>query len=150
MVNFQNNCNPGQLYSKLFDEVEKIKCWKVKLDSDTVQKERQLQENKRTIETQRKAIQELQVCTWVTAFLCMSFSVTTYICYLFLIFRVIDNGIKKYCSTMWDVCWHTLCVLSLQFGNESLSIKLEERISENEDLRNKYVFILKDLKINAC
>ncbi|XP_026205849.1 synaptonemal complex protein 1 isoform X1 [Anabas testudineus] len=79
----ENNCNPGQLYSKLFDEVEKIKCWKVKLDSDTVQKERQLQENKRTIETQRKAIQELQ------------------------------------------------------FGNESLSIKLEERISENEDLRNK-------------
>uniref|UniRef100_A0A672ZEG8 Synaptonemal complex protein 1 n=1 Tax=Sphaeramia orbicularis TaxID=375764 RepID=A0A672ZEG8_9TELE len=74
---------PGQLYSKLFDEVEKIKCWKVKVDSDTVQKERKLQENKRTIETQRKAIQELQ------------------------------------------------------FGNESLSIKLEEQISENEDLINK-------------
>ncbi|XP_054473709.1 synaptonemal complex protein 1 [Anoplopoma fimbria] len=78
-----NNCTPGQLYSKLFDEVEKIKCWKVKVDSDTVQKERKLQENKRTIETQRKAIQELQ------------------------------------------------------FGNESLSVKLEEQISENEDLRNK-------------
>ncbi|XP_070758417.1 synaptonemal complex protein 1 [Enoplosus armatus] len=80
---YKNNCNPGQLYSKLFDEVEKIKCWKVKVDSDTVQKERRLQENKRTIETQRKALQELQ------------------------------------------------------FGNESLSIKLEEQISENEDLRNK-------------
>ncbi|XP_071351661.1 synaptonemal complex protein 1 isoform X2 [Trachinotus anak] len=79
----ENNCNPGQLCSKLFDEVEKIQCWKVKVDSDTVQKERRLQENKRTIETQRKAIQELQ------------------------------------------------------FGNESLSIKLEEQISENEDLRNK-------------
>ncbi|XP_073324824.1 synaptonemal complex protein 1 [Pagrus major] len=79
----ENNCNPGQLYSKLFDEVEKIKCWKVKADSDTVQKERRLQENKRTIETQRKAIQELQ------------------------------------------------------FGNEHLSLKLEEQISENEDLRNK-------------
>ncbi|XP_036957943.1 synaptonemal complex protein 1 isoform X6 [Acanthopagrus latus] len=78
-----NNCNPGQLYCKLFDEVEKIKCWKVKADSDTVHKERRLQENKRTIETQRKAIQELQ------------------------------------------------------FGNESLSLKLEEQISENEDLRNK-------------
>lgn len=39
-----------------------MKCWKVKADSDTVQKERRLQENKRTIETQRKAIQELQVC----------------------------------------------------------------------------------------
>uniref|UniRef100_A0A3B4VHL1 Synaptonemal complex protein 1 n=1 Tax=Seriola dumerili TaxID=41447 RepID=A0A3B4VHL1_SERDU len=79
----QNNCNPGQLCSKLFEEVEKMKCWKVKVDSDTVQKERRLQENKRTIETQRKAIQELQ------------------------------------------------------FGNENLSIKLEEQISENEDLRNK-------------
>ncbi|XP_038552982.1 synaptonemal complex protein 1 isoform X4 [Micropterus salmoides] len=79
----ENNGNPVQLYSKLFDEVEKIKCWKVKVDSDTMQKERRLQENKRTIETQRKAIQDLQ------------------------------------------------------FGNESLSIKLEEQISENEDLRNK-------------
>ncbi|XP_033939435.1 synaptonemal complex protein 1 [Pseudochaenichthys georgianus] len=79
----ENNCNPGQLYSKLFDEVEKVKSWKVKVDSDTLQKERRLQENKRTIETQRKAIQELQ------------------------------------------------------FGSESLSVKLEEQISENEDLRNK-------------
>ena len=61
----QKNCNPGQLYSKLFDEVDKIKCWKVKADSDIVQRERKLQENKRTIETQRKAIQELQVCSSV-------------------------------------------------------------------------------------
>lgn len=70
----QHNCNPGQLYSKLFDEVEKIKCWKVKVDSDTVQKERRLQENKRTIETQRKAIQELQVCATETSFLYLLFS----------------------------------------------------------------------------
>ncbi|KAM3622155.1 uncharacterized protein V6R79_021026 [Siganus canaliculatus] len=75
--------NPGQLYSKLFDEVDKIKCWKVKVDSDTVQKERKLQENKRIIESQRKAIHELQ------------------------------------------------------FGNENVSVKLEEQLSENEDLRNK-------------
>ncbi|CAG5978822.1 unnamed protein product [Menidia menidia] len=79
----ENNCNTGELYSKLFNEFERIKCWKVKMDSDIVQKERRLQDNIRTIETQRKAIQELQ------------------------------------------------------FGNESLSIKLEEQISENEDLRNK-------------
>ncbi|KAM4613729.1 synaptonemal complex protein 1 [Polymixia lowei] len=79
----ENICNPGQLCSKLFDEVEKIKCWKVKIDSESVQRERRLHENKRTIETQRKAIQDLQ------------------------------------------------------FGNESLSIKLEEQISENEDLTNK-------------
>ncbi|XP_072308202.1 synaptonemal complex protein 1 isoform X2 [Eucyclogobius newberryi] len=79
----KENPNAGQLYTKLFDEVEKIKYWKVKIDSETVQKERKLYENRRTIETQRKAIQELQ------------------------------------------------------FGNESLSIKLEEQISENEELRNR-------------
>ncbi|XP_062262635.1 synaptonemal complex protein 1 [Platichthys flesus] len=79
----EDKSKPGQLYTKLLDEVDKIKDWKVKVDSDTVQKERRLQENKRTIETQRKAIQDLQ------------------------------------------------------FGNESLSLKLEEQIGENEDLRNK-------------
>lgn len=36
------------------------------MDSDIVQKERKLHENKRTIETQRKAIQELQVCCTYT------------------------------------------------------------------------------------
>uniref|UniRef100_A0A8C7NC37 Synaptonemal complex protein 1 n=1 Tax=Oncorhynchus kisutch TaxID=8019 RepID=A0A8C7NC37_ONCKI len=77
------NCKPSQLYSKLFEEVQKVKYWKVKVDSEAVQKDRKLQENKRTIETQRKAIQELQ------------------------------------------------------FGNESLSIKLEDQISENDDLQNK-------------
>lgn len=51
----------GQLYSQLFEEAERIKCWKSKLDSEVSQKDRKLQENKRTIETQRKAIQELQV-----------------------------------------------------------------------------------------
>ncbi|XP_008278563.1 synaptonemal complex protein 1 [Stegastes partitus] len=79
----ENNYNPGQLYSKLFDEVDKIKYWKVKVDSEAIQKERRLQDSRKTIENQRKAIQELQ------------------------------------------------------FGNESLSIKLEEQISENDDLRNK-------------
>ncbi|XP_048111831.1 synaptonemal complex protein 1 isoform X2 [Alosa alosa] len=73
----------SQLYSKLFEEAEKIKNWKSKLDSEVSQKDRKLQENKRTIETQRKAIQELQ------------------------------------------------------FENESLSMKLEEQINENTDLRNK-------------
>ncbi|GAA6096171.1 synaptonemal complex protein 1 isoform X1 [Tachysurus ichikawai] len=50
----------SQLYSKLFEEAEKIKAWKLKMDYDILQKDRNLQENKRTIETQRKAIQELQ------------------------------------------------------------------------------------------
>uniref|UniRef100_H2LQ46 Synaptonemal complex protein 1 n=2 Tax=Oryzias latipes TaxID=8090 RepID=H2LQ46_ORYLA len=79
----ESMCSPGELYSKLFDEIEKIKFWKVKVESETMQQERKLQESKITIETQRKAIQELQ------------------------------------------------------FGNESLSVKLEEQIGENEDLRNK-------------
>lgn len=61
MIIPQSNRNPGELYSQLFDEVEKIKCWKVKADADTAQKERKLQDNLKTIETQRQAIQELQV-----------------------------------------------------------------------------------------
>ncbi|XP_061688901.1 synaptonemal complex protein 1 [Syngnathoides biaculeatus] len=56
----ESNCTPGQLCSKMFEEVEKIKCWKVKVVCDAAQSERKLQENKRTIESQRKAIQELQ------------------------------------------------------------------------------------------
>ncbi|XP_062853487.1 synaptonemal complex protein 1 isoform X2 [Trichomycterus rosablanca] len=73
----------SQLYSKLLEEAEKIKVWKLKMDSEILHKERMLQDNKRTIETQRKAIQELQ------------------------------------------------------FENESLSMKLEEQLYENEDLQNK-------------
>ncbi|XP_046704803.1 synaptonemal complex protein 1 isoform X3 [Silurus meridionalis] len=73
----------SQVYSKLFEEAEKIKAWKLKMDYDISQKDRKLQENRKTIETQRKAIQELQ------------------------------------------------------FENESLSMKLDEQLNENEDIRNK-------------
>uniref|UniRef100_A0A672QK97 Synaptonemal complex protein 1 n=1 Tax=Sinocyclocheilus grahami TaxID=75366 RepID=A0A672QK97_SINGR len=72
----------SQLYSRLLDEAEKIKLWKFKIDSEISQKDRKLQENRKTIETQRKAIQELQ------------------------------------------------------FANEGLSMKLEDQLNENEDLRN--------------
>lgn len=57
----QTSCNPEQVFMKLFEEVEKIHRWKVQIDSDTLQMDRRLQENKKTIDTQRKAIQELQV-----------------------------------------------------------------------------------------
>lgn len=57
----QKKCNSIQLFSKLFDEVEKIRCWKVQTDSDAIEKERKLQENKRIIESQSRTIQELQV-----------------------------------------------------------------------------------------
>ncbi|XP_029958670.1 synaptonemal complex protein 1-like [Salarias fasciatus] len=56
----ENNYTSGQVYSKLFDEVEKMKCWKVKVDSDIIQKDRRLQDHTKTIESQRKAIRELQ------------------------------------------------------------------------------------------
>ncbi|KAJ8260431.1 hypothetical protein GJAV_G00182020 [Gymnothorax javanicus] len=50
----------SQLYSKLFEEAEKIKCWKVKMDAEVCQKDRKLADNKRTIEKQQKTIHELQ------------------------------------------------------------------------------------------
>ncbi|XP_074792112.1 synaptonemal complex protein 1 [Natator depressus] len=49
-----------ELYSKLYKEAEKIKRWKVTVESELKQKERKLQENRKIIEAQRKAIQELQ------------------------------------------------------------------------------------------
>uniref|UniRef100_A0A673V235 Synaptonemal complex protein 1 n=1 Tax=Suricata suricatta TaxID=37032 RepID=A0A673V235_SURSU len=70
----------SRLYSKLYKEAEKIKKWKVDIDSELKQKENKLQENRKIIEAQRKAIQELQ------------------------------------------------------FENEKISLKLEERIQENKDL----------------
>ncbi|RXN27403.1 synaptonemal complex 1-like protein [Labeo rohita] len=80
----ETSLRSSQLYSRLLDEAEKIKLWKFKMDSEISQKDRKLQENRKTIETQRKAIQELQ------------------------------------------------------FANESLSMKLEDQLNENEDLRNKW------------
>ncbi|XP_028854612.1 synaptonemal complex protein 1 isoform X2 [Denticeps clupeoides] len=50
----------SHLYSKLFEEAEKIKSWKLRIDSELLQRDKKLQENKRIMETQRKAIQELQ------------------------------------------------------------------------------------------
>lgn len=76
---FQTNCNHAQLFSKLFDEVEKIQCWKVQTESETVQMERRLQENKRTIETQRKAIQELQVWGMVPLHFLFPLALSTYV-----------------------------------------------------------------------
>lgn len=37
------------------------------MDAEILQKDRKLQENRKTIENQRKAIQELQVCTSFTS-----------------------------------------------------------------------------------
>ncbi|NXY73207.1 SYCP1 protein, partial [Glareola pratincola] len=50
----------NELYSKLYKEAEKIKQWKLTVESELKQKERKLQENRKIVEAQRKAIQELQ------------------------------------------------------------------------------------------
>ncbi|NXM03485.1 SYCP1 protein, partial [Tyrannus savana] len=50
----------NELYSKLYKEAEKIKQWKLSVESELNQKERKLQENRNVIEAQRKTIQELQ------------------------------------------------------------------------------------------
>ncbi|NXM49726.1 SYCP1 protein, partial [Gymnorhina tibicen] len=50
----------NELFSKLYKEAEKIKQWKLTVESELDQKERKLQENRKIIEAQNKAIQELQ------------------------------------------------------------------------------------------
>lgn len=50
----------NELFSKLYKEAEKIKQWKLTVESELDQKERKLQEDKKIIEAQNKTIQELQ------------------------------------------------------------------------------------------
>uniref|UniRef100_G3RHR8 Synaptonemal complex protein 1 n=1 Tax=Gorilla gorilla gorilla TaxID=9595 RepID=G3RHR8_GORGO len=76
----ENSEGLSRVFSKLYKEAEKIKKWKVSTEAELRQKESKLQENRKIIEAQRKAIQELQ------------------------------------------------------FGNEKVSLKLEEGIQENKDL----------------
>ncbi|XP_010153488.1 PREDICTED: synaptonemal complex protein 1, partial [Eurypyga helias] len=59
-VDEENIETMNELYSKLYKEAEKIKQWKLTTESELQQKERKLQENRKIVEAQRKAIQELQ------------------------------------------------------------------------------------------
>ncbi|KAF1649171.1 Synaptonemal complex protein 1, partial [Aptenodytes patagonicus] len=59
-VDEENIETMNELYSKLYKEAEKIKQWKLTVESELKQKEKKLQENRKIIEAQRKAIQELQ------------------------------------------------------------------------------------------
>ncbi|XP_050176315.1 synaptonemal complex protein 1 [Myiozetetes cayanensis] len=59
-VDEENIETMNELYSKLYKEAEKIKQWKLSVESELNQKERKLQENRNIIEAQRKTIQELQ------------------------------------------------------------------------------------------
>lgn len=120
-----------QLFSKLFDEVEKIRCWKVQTDSDTGEKERKLQESKRAIETQRRTIQELQV------------KATSLVCLLLLMYIIsFLKGVKHLITEepyralviQFDGLFPIFC---FQFCNESLSMKLQEQVDDTENLRNK-------------
>ncbi|KAM6167412.1 synaptonemal complex protein 1 isoform 2-T2 [Erethizon dorsatum] len=56
----ENSEPMSRMYSKLYKEAEKIKKWKVRVESELKQKENKLQENRKIIEALRKAIQELQ------------------------------------------------------------------------------------------
>ncbi|XP_032569617.1 synaptonemal complex protein 1 isoform X3 [Chiroxiphia lanceolata] len=59
-VDEENIETMNELYSKLYKEAEKIKQWKLTVESELNQKERKLQENRNVIEAQHKTIQELQ------------------------------------------------------------------------------------------
>ncbi|KFO30333.1 Synaptonemal complex protein 1 [Fukomys damarensis] len=57
---FEDSKPMETMYSKLYKEAEKIKNWKVNIESELKKKENKLEQKKRTIKSQRQAIQELQ------------------------------------------------------------------------------------------
>ncbi|XP_053825166.1 synaptonemal complex protein 1 isoform X2 [Vidua macroura] len=59
-VDEENTETMNELFSKLYKEAEKIKQWKLSVESELNQKERKLQEYTKIIEAQKKNIQELQ------------------------------------------------------------------------------------------
>ncbi|XP_039568313.1 synaptonemal complex protein 1 [Passer montanus] len=59
-VDEENTETMNELFSKLYKEAEKIKQWKLTVESELNQKERKLQETRKIVEAQNKAIQELQ------------------------------------------------------------------------------------------
>ncbi|XP_068035071.1 synaptonemal complex protein 1 [Anomalospiza imberbis] len=59
-VDEENTETMNELFSKLYKEAEKIKQWKLSVESELKQKERKLQEDRKIIEAQNKTIQELQ------------------------------------------------------------------------------------------
>ncbi|XP_016160864.1 PREDICTED: synaptonemal complex protein 1 isoform X2 [Ficedula albicollis] len=59
-VHEENTETRTDSFSKLYKEAEKIKEWKVTMESELNQKEREHQEDRKIIEAQNKAIQDLQ------------------------------------------------------------------------------------------
>ena len=57
----------SQLHTRLQQEAEKIRQWKTATEMDLKQKDAKLQEALHTVDTQRRALVELQVCRcgWV-------------------------------------------------------------------------------------
>ena len=54
----------SQLHARLQQEAEKIRQWKTATEMDLKQKDAKLQEALHTVDTQRRALVELQVCVW--------------------------------------------------------------------------------------
>jgi len=67
--------------------------WKFRVDSEISQKDRKLQENRKTIDTQRKAIQELQVNNLWVVHLC-------YFLFVFFVCFTKDRIINYVCCSL--------------------------------------------------
>ncbi|KAF7253745.1 Synaptonemal complex protein 1 [Varanus komodoensis] len=136
-LSLKNMGTMNELYSMLYKEAEKIKRWKVNIEYELKEKERQLQENRKITEALRKAIQELQAISKhnppppkKTPF--KTPETEQQKCQQ-------KNRILKLAQRGSQPAPTKLSVLSLSpppvvFENEKLSLKLEEEIHENKYL----------------
>ncbi|NXL37631.1 SYCP1 protein, partial [Glaucidium brasilianum] len=102
-VDEENIETMNELYSKLYKEAEKIKQWKLTVESELKQKERKLQENRKIIEAQRKAIQELQASIFENEKL--SVKLEDEICENKNLLK--ENGASRHlCNLLKETCTH--------------------------------------------
>ncbi|CAM9847678.1 unnamed protein product [Bubo scandiacus] len=102
-VDEENIETMNELYSKLYKEAEKIKRWKLTVESELKQKERKLQENRKIIEAQRKAIQELQASIFQNEKL--SLKLEDEICENKDLLK--ENGASRHlCNLLKETCTH--------------------------------------------
>ncbi|NXF61443.1 SYCP1 protein, partial [Ciccaba nigrolineata] len=102
-VDEENIETMNELYSKLYKEAEKIKRWKLTVESELKQKERKLQENRKIIEAQRKAIQELQASIFENEKL--SLKLEDEICENKDLLK--ENGASRHlCNLLKETCTH--------------------------------------------
>ncbi|NXD77732.1 SYCP1 protein, partial [Halcyon senegalensis] len=102
-VDEENTETVNELYSKLYKEAERIKQWKLTVESELKQKERKLQENRKIIEAQRKAIQELQASIFENEKL--SLKLEDEICENKDLLK--ENGASRHlCNLLKETCTH--------------------------------------------